>query len=150
MKRKFTDHQVKGVNGCIYQQLLFFDVTVIKWNSFVDFISVDRNIVQTVTLKRKPLVTWILSWHKYFVPFQKMTLNRSQKLHHLNIQTLAVTVKALNQCFLMPGHSGCVSCRMMEIICAYRANEKPKQNSTTQNRYMVYNGKRAENILIIL
>jgi hypothetical protein len=29
-KRKFTDHQVKGVNGCVYQQLLFFDVTVIK------------------------------------------------------------------------------------------------------------------------
>jgi hypothetical protein len=30
MKRKFTDHQVKGVNGCFYQQLMFFDVTVIK------------------------------------------------------------------------------------------------------------------------
>ena len=79
-----------------------------------------------------------------------MTVNQSQKLHHLNIQTLAVTVKALNKCFLMPRRLGCVSCRMMEIICGYAANEKPKQNSTTQDRYTVYNGKRIEKILIIL
>jgi len=85
-----------------------------------------------------------------FCTISEMTVNQSQKLHHLNIQTLAVTVKALNQCFLMPGCLGCVSCRMMEIICAYPANEKPTQNSTMQDRYMVYNGKRAENILIIL
>ena len=30
MKRKLNYHQVKGVNGCVYQQLLFFDVTVIN------------------------------------------------------------------------------------------------------------------------
>jgi len=122
MKRKFTDHQVKGVNGCAYQQLLFFDVTVIKWNNFVDFNSVERNMVQNVTVKRKPPVTWILSWQKYFVPFQKVTVNQSQISHHLNIQTLAVTVKALNQCVLMPGRLGCVSWTMTEIICAYPAN----------------------------
>jgi len=29
-KRKFTDHQVKFTNGCVYWQLLFFDVTVNK------------------------------------------------------------------------------------------------------------------------
>jgi hypothetical protein len=45
-KSKFTDHQVKGVNGCVYWQLLFFDVTKLfllatKRNDFVDFNSVD-------------------------------------------------------------------------------------------------------------
>jgi hypothetical protein len=92
------------VNGCFYQQLMFFDVTVIKWNNFVDFNSVDRNMVQTVTVERKRLITWILSWHKYFVRFQKMTVNQSQKLHHPNIQTLAVTVTAFNQCRLTFSH----------------------------------------------
>jgi hypothetical protein len=40
-KRKFTDHQVKGVNGCVYWQLMFFDITKLfllttKRNGFVD------------------------------------------------------------------------------------------------------------------
>jgi hypothetical protein len=45
-KRKLTDHQVKGVNGCVYWQLMFFDVTKLfllttTRNGFVDFNSVD-------------------------------------------------------------------------------------------------------------
>ena len=119
---------------------LFFDVTVIKWNNFVDFNSADRNMVQTVTVQRKPLIKWILNWHKYFLPLQKLTVNLSQKIYHLNIQTLAVTVKALNHCCLMSECLSCVSCRMTEIICAYPA--KKSLNKTTQHRT---GGKRAEN-----